>query len=96
MTSFITVTGADWCGDTIMVKKYLDTHKISYTYINTDVDPSGNEYVMTANLMLTGKREKRIPIVKIGTGTMSILLIEPTIVELERALSDGCDIRKHK
>ncbi|HEY4898957.1 MAG TPA: glutaredoxin domain-containing protein, partial [Candidatus Nanopelagicaceae bacterium] len=38
MTAQITMYGADWCGDCRRSQKYLDSHKVKYTYIDVEVD----------------------------------------------------------
>ncbi len=49
----ITLYGADWCPDCIRTKKFLNNHKINYTFIDIDLDAKATAQVESIN---NGKR----------------------------------------
>ncbi len=74
----IVVYGTSWCAASQMVRRYLDRLGIPYRYVDLEYDP-----VATARLRwLTGGTVSH-PTVTIG----GEVLVEPTIAELEWALS---------
>lgn len=76
----VVVYGADWCGDTIRAKRYLDELGVPYTFVNIDENAEGEQKVVEFN---NGKR--RIPLVEIGRERLSV----PSRSELETKLGQG-------
>jgi glutaredoxin-like protein len=68
------VYGADWCGDCVRAKRFLETHSIPFQWIDIDKDRTADETVRTYN---QGKRI--IPTIIFKDGSR---LIEPTNSEL--------------
>ena len=78
MTAQITMYGADWCGDCRRSKKYLDSHKVEYNYIDVEADESAAEKVIEIN---GGMRS--IPVILFPDGTH---MTEPSDKDLEAKL----------
>lgn len=78
MTAQITMYGAAWCGDCRRSKKYLDSHKVEYNYIDVEADESAAEKVIEIN---GGMRS--IPVILFPDGTH---MTEPSDKDLEAKL----------
>jgi mycoredoxin len=78
MTKRVTLYGADWCGDCRRSKKFLDSNKIEYIYIDVEVDESAADRVLAIN---SGMRS--IPVVSFDDGTH---LTEPSDKVLKEKL----------
>ena len=74
----IMMYGADWCGDCRRSKKFLDTNKVQYTYIDVEVDLAAADKVIE----ITGGM-KSIPVIIFPDGTH---LTEPSDIDLEKKL----------
>jgi glutaredoxin len=72
--SNIIVYGADWCGDCLRAKRFLDSHSVDYVWINIDVDPEAEQKVKEIN-----RGRRIIPTILFQDGTV---LIEPTDSQL--------------
>jgi len=70
--------GAAWCGDCRRSKRYLDSHKVEYNYIDVEADESASEKVIEIN---GGVRS--IPVIMFPDGTH---LTEPSDKDLEAKL----------
>lgn len=60
----ITMYGADWCGDCIRSKAYLDGRGVDYAYINLEETPEAADVVLERNDGL-----KRIPVIVFADDT---------------------------
>ena len=49
MSKEITMYGADWCGDCRRSKAYLDSHNVTYNYIDVEKDLSAADKVIEIN-----------------------------------------------
>jgi len=78
MSAQITMYGAAWCGDCRRSKRYLDSHKVEYNYIDVEADESASEKVIEIN---GGVRS--IPVIIFPDGTH---LTEPADKDLEAKL----------
>jgi len=78
MSAQITMYGAAWCGDCRRSKRYLDSHKVEYNYIDVEADESASEKVIEIN---GGVRS--IPVIMFPDGTH---LTEPSDKDLEAKL----------
>ncbi len=56
--------GADWCGDCLRSKAYLDRRGVSYAYVNLEQTPEAADIVLARNNGL-----KRIPVIVFGDDT---------------------------
>ena len=74
----IKVYGAMWCGDCRRSKKFLDSQKIAYTWIDVEQDDTARETMQTYN----GGRQS-IPTIVFADGTV---LVEPSNAELGQKL----------
>ncbi len=72
--SKIAVYGAPWCPDCRRAKQFLGEQRISYDWVNIDLDESGRAYVQQVN---DGKQI--IPTIVFEDGS---ILVEPTNAEL--------------
>ncbi len=45
----ITVYGADWCGDCLRAKAFLDEHAIPHDWIDVDADEDAAAFVIQVN-----------------------------------------------
>ena len=70
--------GADWCGDCRRSKKFLDTNKVQYTYIDVEVDLAAADKVIEINGGM-----KSIPVIIFPDGTH---LTEPSDIDFEKKL----------
>ncbi len=74
----ITIYGAEWCGDCIRTRRFLNKFNISYQWINIDRDKEGERIVLRVN---NGMRS--IPTIIFQDGSM---LIEPSTDRLAQKL----------
>jgi mycoredoxin len=74
----ILVYGADWCGDCRRSKRFLDTNKIAYNWIDVEANPEEIENMKKLN----GGRQS-IPTILLPDGTV---LVEPSNGELARQI----------
>ena len=74
MTAKITMYGAEWCGDCRRSKKFLETNKVEYNYINVEEDLSAAEKVKEINNGM-----QSIPVIIFEAGTH---LTEPSDTDL--------------
>ena len=78
MSNEITMNGAAWCGDCRRSKRFLDSHKVEYTYIDIEADETAAEKVMEINGGL-----RSIPVIIFPDGTHQT---EPSDIDLEAKL----------
>ena len=78
MTTEITMYGAEWCGDCRRSKRILDSHSVSYNYIDVEADASASEKVIEIN---GGMRS--IPVIVFPDGSH---LTEPSDNDLKAKL----------
>lgn len=76
--SVIIVYGTRWCGDCVRTRSFLDTHLISYHWINIDTDKEGEATVLKLNHGL-----RSVPTIIFSDGTF---LVEPSDYQLARKL----------
>ena len=76
--SAITMYGADWCGDCRRSKRFLDDNKVSYNYVDVEVDLSAADKVIEIN-----GGAKSIPVIVFQDGTH---LTEPSDNDLKAKL----------
>ena len=76
--SNVTMYGAEWCGDCRRSKKFLDSNKVEYTYIDVEADPAASDKVIAIN---GGMRS--IPVIIFEDGTH---LTEPSDNALKEKL----------
>ncbi len=69
-TSRMTVYGAPWCPDCKRAKQFLGEHRVSYNWVDIDLDAEGRAYVQRVN---GGKQI--IPTIVFDDGS---ILVEPT------------------
>lgn len=74
----ITIYGAYWCPDCSRSKSFLGEHQIPYQWVDIEVDPEGEAYVIQKN---NGKRI--IPTIEFADGSV---LVEPSNAELAEKL----------
>jgi glutaredoxin-like protein len=79
MSTQITIFGTTWCGDCIWTRRFFDTHKIAYQWIDVDHDKTGEEFVLHTN---HGYRS--VPTILFDDGS---ILVEPSEAELVEKLS---------
>jgi mycoredoxin len=70
--------GADWCGDCRRSKRFLDTNRVAYEYVDVETDTSASEKVIEIN---GGMRS--IPVIVFPDGTH---LTEPSDNALKEKL----------
>ena len=75
----LTMYGADWCGDCIRSKTFLDENDVVYKYIDIDQDNKARNYVKQLNNGMAS-----IPTIIFQDGSF---LTEPTNVELAQKLN---------
>jgi mycoredoxin len=80
MSKEITMYGADWCGDCRRSKAYLDSHKVTYNYVDVEKDLSAADKVIEIN-----GGTKSIPVIVFSDGTH---LTEPSDLALEAKLEE--------
>ena len=74
----IIIYGADWCGDCIRARRFLNQFNIQYHWINIDRDEIGEEYVLKLN-----KGMRSIPTIVFEDGS---ILVEPSNLKLAQKL----------
>jgi mycoredoxin len=79
-TNNVVVYGADWCADCRQAKAWLRTNNVPFTDVDVARDTEARERAIE---LAAGRRN--IPVVLLPDGSV---LVEPTDVELERALGD--------
>ncbi len=70
--------GAAWCGDCRRSKKFLDSHKVEYNYIDVEADETASDKVIEINGGL-----RSIPVILFPDGSH---LTEPADKDLEAKL----------
>lgn len=75
----IKMYATNWCGDCRMAKRWLDSHGVSYEYINIEEDLKAAEYVVRIN---GGMRS--VPTIVFPDGS---ILVEPSPRELASKFS---------
>jgi len=76
--SDITMYGAEWCGDCLRSKKFLDANNVKYNYIDVEADVTASDKVIEIN---GGQRS--IPVIIFSDGTH---LTEPSDAALKEKL----------
>ena len=76
--SKIVIYGADWCGDCLRAKRFLNQFNIPYQWINIDRDELGEEFVLKVN-----KGMRSIPTIVFEDGS---ILVEPSNLKLGQKL----------
>jgi mycoredoxin len=66
----IKVYGTHWCGDCVRARSVLDKNKVSYEWINIDVDKEGEKISFSLN-----KGMRSVPTIVFPDGSH---LVEPT------------------
>jgi glutaredoxin-like protein len=74
----IIVYGTVWCGDTRRARAYLDQNKISYRWIDIDLDKEARKYVESVN-----RGYRSVPTIIFPDGSM---LVEPSVSQLAAKL----------
>ena len=74
----IIMYGTTWCPDCTRSKRWLESHKIPYTWCDIEKDTAAREYVVKAN---HGRRS--VPTILFPDGS---ILVEPSDVELEEKI----------
>ncbi len=74
----IKIYGADWCGDCLRARRFLNQFNIQYTWINIDRDELGEEFVLKVN-----KGMRSIPTIVFEDGS---ILVEPSNFKLAQKL----------
>lgn len=74
----ITVYGADWCGDCLRAKVFLEQHAIPHVWIDVDADPEAAAFVVQVN-----RGFRSVPTIVFEDGS---ILVEPSTAELEAKL----------
>lgn len=72
------VYGTAWCGDCHRSRRFLDQHRVPYTWIDVDQDPEAVQTVLAIN---RGRRS--VPTIVFPDGST---LAEPSNAELARKL----------
>ena len=75
----VTMYGAEWCGDCRISKKFLDSNKVNYTYVDVEHDQVGQEKAIE----ISGK--KSIPVIAFSDGTH---MVEPSDNDLKKKLEE--------
>jgi mycoredoxin len=78
MESVITIFGTWWCGDCVRTRRFFDTNKITYKWVDIDSDESGEEFVLSTN-----RGMRSVPTILFENG---LILVEPTDGELRQFL----------
>jgi mycoredoxin len=78
VSTSITMYSADWCGDCVRSKRWLDSLQVSYEIIDVESVPGASEKVIEIN---GGKRS--IPVILFPDGTH---LTEPSDIDLKAKL----------
>jgi len=77
----IRIYGTEWCSDCHLARAYFEQRGIPYKWINPDVDPEAEAFVLRANQGL-----RSVPTIVFPDGS---LLVEPSISLLARKLGSG-------
>ncbi len=72
--------GASWCGDCVRSKRFLDNNKVSYTYIDVEIDETGKNKAIE----IAGKQS--IPVITFPDGSF---LVEPSDISLKAKLEEN-------
>lgn len=72
----VTVYGADWCGDCLRAKRWLEQTGTPYRYVDLQRDPAAQRLVSEAGY-------RAIPLVVTPAGEV---LVEPSNAELETVI----------
>jgi mycoredoxin len=80
MSKEITMYGAAWCGDCRRSKAYLDSHNVTYHYVDVEKDLAAADKVIEIN-----GGAKSIPVIVFSDGTH---LTEPSDLALEAKLEE--------
>ena len=70
MENGIIVFGTWWCGDCLRVKRFFDSHNITYKWVDIDQDEQGEAFVLSTN---HGMRS--VPTIVFEDGS---ILVEPS------------------
>ena len=74
----IIIYGADWCGDCLRARRFLNQFNIQYQWINIDRDQIGERYVLKVS-----KGMRSIPTIVFEDGSV---LVEPSNLKLAQKL----------
>lgn len=74
----LTIYGAEWCGDCLRTRRFLNQNHISYNWINIDRDKTGEQYVLKVN-----RGMRSIPTIIFQDGD---ILVEPSNTRLAQKL----------
>ncbi len=74
----ITAYGADWCGDCLRVKAFLEQRLIPHVWINIDLDPEAAAFVVQVN-----RGYRSVPTIVFEDGS---ILVEPSTDQLDDKL----------
>ncbi|MGE5123201.1 MAG: glutaredoxin domain-containing protein [Acidobacteriaceae bacterium] len=78
MENGITIFGTWWCGDCLRAKRFFDSRKITYTWVDIDQDKGAEEFVLSTN---HGMRS--VPTIIFNDGS---ILVEPNEAKLKEVL----------
>jgi len=78
----VVVYGADWCPDCVRAKRFLDSHRVSYKWLDIQQQPELAERVIELNVQGGYGTKRRIPLILAG----ELILSEPSDEELAQAL----------
>jgi glutaredoxin len=71
--------GTTWCPDSRRSQRFLDSHRVSYQWIDIDKDPEASAYVQRVNR----RGYRSVPTILFPDGS---ILVEPSDAELARKL----------
>ena len=74
----VRIYGTDGCGDCRLAREFFDQQRIPYEWINPDVDPEAEAFVLRVNSGL-----RSVPTIVFPDGS---LLVEPSLPALARRL----------
>lgn len=77
----ITMYGATHCGDTMRVRRLLQSMTISFSDVNIDHDPEAERFVRFIN---AGQRST--PTLVVGEGAWKIVVTEPDNLQMDNIL----------
>ncbi len=72
------IYGTTWCGDCRRVRMFLDNKHIPYSFINIDMDKTGEEFVIKTN-----RGMRSVPTIVFEDGS---ILVEPSTRTLAEKL----------
>ena len=81
MTDLLTVYGTNWCSDSRMVKRFLESRQIAHHWIDIDADKEAKAFVIETN-----KGYASTPTMVFPDGK---ILVEPSLAELKEAFPEG-------